>query len=263
MSARGCSTLELMACELAGRLRDGEIVIIGGASPVPMAAALLAQLTTAPNLTLLTGSGAVNPRPSHLAPSGGDHAYVAGAEAYFTMEDTFDDTERGRWDVGIFGGIQVDPYGNFNLTFVGGELGAPKFRGPGLVNVGLPLALGRTMLCVERHDPAVFVERPSFVSGAGRRRPDGTPYPAGRLGTGPDVCVTSLATLDFAGEGERMAIATVHPGVDAEHVRAQTGFALGGPERPPATPAPDPAVLEVLRRRVDTTGVLRAEQGAR
>ena len=127
-----CTTSELMACELAGRLRDDEIAIIGGASPVPMAAALLAQRSTAPDLTLLTGSGAVNPRPTHLAPSGGDYAYVAGAEAYFTMEDVFDDTERGRWDVGIFGGLQIDRHGHFNLAFVGG------FRGPGLVNAGLP-----------------------------------------------------------------------------------------------------------------------------
>jgi acyl CoA:acetate/3-ketoacid CoA transferase beta subunit len=252
------ATNELMACELAARLRDDEIVIIGGASPVPMAAALLAQRTTAPDLTVLTGSGAVNPRPSHLAASGGDYAYVAGAEAYFTMEDVFDDTERGRWDVGIFGGIQVDPYGNFNLTFVGGTLAAPRFRGPGLVNAGLPASIARSMLCVERHTPEVFVEPIAFASGAGTRRPDGSPYPASRHGGGPDFCVTGLASLDFTGPGDRMALRTVHAGVDADTVRERTGFALGGPAHPSVTPAPAEETLEVLRRSVDPTGVLRA-----
>ena len=223
-----CSTSELMACELAARLHDDEIVIIGGASPVPMAAALLAQRTTAPNLTLLTGSGAVNPRPSRLALSGGDYVYVESAEAYFTMEDVFDDTERGRWDVGIFGGLQIDRHGHFNLTLVGG------FRGPGLVNAGLPRTVKRSLLCVERHTPRVFVEDVDFVSGSGN-----------------DACVTDLACLDFSGDA---ALVSVHPGVSEETVRERTGFALAG--TPDRTPEPSADVLEVLRRDIDSTGVL-------
>lgn len=237
MRAVSASRRERMVCELASRLRDEEIVIIGGASPLPMAAALLAQQTTAPNLTLLTGSGAVNPRPVRLALSGGDFAYLSTAEAYFTMEDVFDDTERGRYDVGIFGGIQIDRHGNFNLAFVGGTLAAPAFRGPGLVNAGLPRTVGRSLLCVERHAPQVFVEAVDFVSGAGR-----------------DACVTELASLDFS--GEEPALVSVHPGVDAAVVRERTGFELAGPQAPPVTAEPTDEVLEVLRRRVDPTGVL-------
>jgi acyl CoA:acetate/3-ketoacid CoA transferase beta subunit len=123
------SPRELMAWLLAQRLADDELLIVGGASAVPMAAGLLAQRTHAPNLTLLTGSGAVNPRPSWLAPAGGDYEYLRTAEAHFTMEDVFDDTERGRWDVAIFGGIQVDQYGNFNLTRVGGTHHSPDLGG--------------------------------------------------------------------------------------------------------------------------------------
>ena len=228
------STRELMACVLATHLRDGEIVIIGGASPVPMAAALLAQLTHAPNLTLLTGSGAVNPRPSRLALSGGDYVYVQSAEAYFTMEDVFDDTERGRWDVGIFGGIQVDRSGNFNLTFVGGTLEAPAFRGPGLVNAGLPRTVKRSLLCVERHTAKVFVEAVDFASGFGH-----------------DVCVTDLAIMDFSADA---ALVSVHPGVDVSSVRSRTGFPLAG--EPGVTPSPSDEVIEILRHKVDPTGVL-------
>jgi len=248
------TTRELMVCELAARLRDGEIVIIGGASPIPMAAALLAQHTTAPNLTLLTGSGAVNPRPSRLALSSGDYEYARTAEAYFTMEDVFDDTERGRYDVGIFGGIQVDRHGNFNLTFAGGTLAAPAFRGPGLVNAGLPLSVGRSMLCVERHSPQVFVRHIDFVSGGGTRRPDGTRH--ARRGAGPDFCVTDLASLDFSGHEDRLALVSVHPDVDVEWVRERTDFELAGPAEPPVTPEPPDDVLDVLRGRVDPTGVL-------
>jgi glutaconate CoA-transferase, subunit B len=220
------STRELMTCALAARLRDGEIVIIGGASPIPMAAALLAQRTHAPNLTLLTGSGAVNPRPARLALSGGDYEYVRTAEAYFTMEDVFDDTERGRWDVGIFGGLQIDRHGHFNLAFVG------SLRGPGLVNAGLPRTVKRSLLCVDRHTPRVFVEDVDFVSGAGN-----------------DACINDLACLDFRGEA---TLVSVH--ADETTVRERTGFALAGTPEP--TPEPPADVLEVLRGSVDPTGVL-------
>ena len=187
------STRELMACVLATHLRDGEIVIIGGASPVPMAAALLAQLTHAPNLTLLTGSGAVNPRPSRLALSGGDYVYVESAEAYFTMEDVFDDTERGRWDVGIFGGIQVDRHGNFNLTFVGGTLEAPgvPWSGTG-----------------ERRAAADGASARCCASSATRRRCSWRPSTS-RRASGNGVCVTDLAILDFSDDA---ALVSVHPG---------------------------------------------------
>ena len=185
MSDVAISEQEQMACLLADRLLDGEILIVGGASSVPMAAALLAQRTHAPNLTLLTGSGAVNPRPRWLAPNGGDHEYLRTAEAHFTMEDVFDDTERGRWDVAIFGGIQVDRYGNFNLTYVGGSLAHPVLRGPGFVNAGIATSAARFMLLCEHHSPRTLVASVDFASGAGARRPDGTSVPTGpsRRGT--------------------------------------------------------------------------------
>lgn len=249
---------ELMACLLADRLRDGELVVIGGASVVPMAAALLAQATHAPNLTLLTGSGAVNPRPSRLEPSGGDAEYLRTAEAHFTIEDVFDDCERGRYDASIFGGVQVDQYGNFNLTFVGGTLAQPRFRGPGFVNAGLANAAKRFMLCCETHDPRVLVERVDFASGAGARRPDGSPYPADRPGGGPDHCVTSCCCLEIGAQG-RFELASLHPGMTLDEVRGRTGFRLNRCRDVPLTPEPLAEQLAVLRDRVDPAGALRTK----
>jgi glutaconate CoA-transferase subunit B len=250
-----------MACLLAERLRDGELVVVGGASVVPMAAALLAQATHAPNLTLLTGSGAVNPCPAELLPSGGDWEYLRTAEAHFTMEDVFDDCERGRYDVSVFGGLQVDVYGNFNLTFVGGTLARPRFRGPGFVNAGIANAASRFMLCCESHERRVLVERVDFASGAGARRPDGTPYPAGRAGHGPDHCVTPLCCLEIGSAG-RFELASVHPEVDLDDLQDRTGFPLGAGPDTPVTAMPSDERLAILRRRVDPRGALRAGDAA-
>jgi glutaconate CoA-transferase subunit B len=246
---------ELMACLLADRLRDDEILIVGGASTVPMAAGLLAQRTHAPNLTLLTGSGAVNPRPRELAHGGGDYEYLRTAEAHFTMEDVFDDTERGRWDVAIFGGIQVDRHGNFNLTYVGGTLAHPHLRGPGFVNAGIATSAGRFMLLCEHHTPRTLVAEVDFASGAGARRPDGTPYPPGRRGAGPDHCVTTLACLRITADGV-FEVASRHPGVTPERLRQSTGFPLEVGEKTPITSAPADGQIAVLRETVDPTGTL-------
>ncbi len=249
------SDRELMACLLADRLADGELLIVGGASTVPMAAGLLAQRRHAPNLTLLTGSGAVNPRPRRLAPSGGDHEYLRTAEAHFTMEDVFDDTERGRWDVAIFGGIQVDAFGNFNLTRVGGTPERPALRGPGFVNAGIATSAGRFMLLCERHTPRALVEAVDFASGAGARRPDGRPYPPGRRGAGPDHCVTSLACLRIGDDG-RLRVTSRHPGVTARQLHERTGFALELPDEVPVTPTPSAEQVAELRATVDPTATL-------
>jgi glutaconate CoA-transferase subunit B len=246
---------ELMACLLADRLHDEEILIVGGASIVPMAAGLLAQRTHAPNLTLLTGSGAVNPRPRELVPGGGDYEYLRTAEAHFTMEDVFDDTERGRWDVAIFGGIQVDRHGNFNLTYVGGTLAHPHFRGPGFVNAGIATSARRFMLLCEQHTPRTLVAEVDFASGTGARRPDGGPYPPDRRGTGPDHCVTALACLRITAEGV-FEVVSRHPGVTAEQLRRSTGFTVDVTDVVPITPTPDPEQLGVLRELIDPTGTL-------
>ena len=250
------SRRELLAILLSERLHDGELMVIGGASVIPMAAARLAQLTHAPNLTILTGSGAINPRPDHLSPSGGDWEYLRTAEAFFTIEDIFDDTERARYDVAIFGGLQIDAFGNFNLTYVGGSLEQPRLRGPGFVNAGIAYAASRYMLCTERHTPQVMVERVDFASGAGSRRPDGTRYPSSRRGGGPEFCVTPLGCFEPDAEG-RLSLISRHPGVSSEELVIQTGFPVTASEQLPLTPPPRADLVDLLRRQIDPTGALR------
>jgi glutaconate CoA-transferase subunit B len=172
------------------------------------------------------------------------------------MEDVFDDTERGRYDVAIFGGIQVDAFGNFNLTRIGAPGEPPKLRGPGFVNAGIATGAGRFMLLVEHHSPRILVERVDFASGAGARRPDGSACPEGRRGGGPDHLVSPLACLRI-GRAGRFEVASLHPGVDPAELREKTGFELDVPDDPPRTELPDAETVALLRGAVDPTGELR------
>ncbi len=64
------SPMELMICTAARHLEDGAIVVVG--TGAPCAAAMLAQKTTAPNLTLMFEAGGIGPRLPRMPISVGD-----------------------------------------------------------------------------------------------------------------------------------------------------------------------------------------------
>lgn len=210
------SPLQLATTVLAHELRDHELYVVGGASPVPLAAGLLAQATHAPNLTVLTGSGGVNPRPPKLPASGGDGSLLWHAEAVVSIEDIFDYTESGAIDVGCFGGIEIDQYGNFNLD------GTATFRGPGLVNAGIPMTLGRVLLFVPKPSSRNLVISVFRPSGLGTRWPDGSPI-THRRGGGPELLLTPEAAFRFDASG-RAVLAALAPGRTVDEIKPTTGF---------------------------------------
>src|ERR1700757_4436945 len=92
---------ERMSIAISRDLRDGEVVLTGAASAVPLAACLLAQARHAPGLTILGAGVYINPR--RLVPefsAGWDCAPVAIAD----MSDVFAVTELGI-DVMFYGGM--------------------------------------------------------------------------------------------------------------------------------------------------------------
>ncbi|MDQ2805753.1 MAG: CoA synthetase [Chloroflexota bacterium] len=236
------ATLELMAARLAAELRDGETVVFGAVSLLPLAAARLAQLTHAPNLTILAGaSGAVNPEAAPLVPSSGDYSNLV-AEAALSFHELLLLQAGGRYDVFFAGGMQVDAQGNANL------IGTPTVRGPGAAGGPLATAVGRTILYLTNHDRRTFVPRVDHVTLPG--------WSAGGDHRGaPSLVITPLAVLDFA-EGQ-MRLVSTHGGADAAAVQAATGFPLLLPpgDEVPATPLPSSDALKLLRT-IDEGGLL-------
>ena len=117
----------------------------------------------------------------------------------------------------------------------------------------LSCMIPRIFLWSTTHTPRIFVERLDFRSGIGYG--DGGDHRE-RLGLpgGPQVCVTNLCVFDFEPTSKAMRVASLHPGVTLDDVRAATGFApVATAEAPPCTPPPDDGYLEVLRHEVDPT----------
>ena len=256
---------ELAAVLLCRELRVGEVGSRGGArSEIPLAAARLAQLTHAPNLAVVTSAvgyvtNAIGKPWGPLCQSTTDYRNIhAGAEAVLPLLSVF----RTKRDWFFAGGLQVDTFGNLNLTAVG-DIKAPTLRGPG--GAGLAYAgscASRYFIYMQQHSRRSIVDKVDVVTSIG--------YGAGpddrkRLGLrcgGPALVITPMAVFDFCETSRRLRLKSVHPPHTLEEVLDNTAARIIVPETVPATTLPSERELSVLREEVDRNGTLRRGAGA-
>ncbi len=242
--------MELMICCASRALEDGRTVAVG--TGVPCAAAMLAQRTHAPNLTILFEAGGVAPTLPTMPISVGDSRTFYRAAMATSMADIMETCQRGMVDYTFLGGAQIDAYGNLNSTIIGGDYARPKVRLPGSGGANDLASMCWRVLVVTNHDRRRFVERldflttPGYLTGPGAREEAGLP-----AGTGPFRVITDLAVMGYHPQTKRMQVLSLHPGVELERVRASTGFALAVAEGLGCTQAPTELELELLRREVD------------
>lgn len=105
---------------------------------------------------------------------------------------------------------------------------------------------------IPKHSARVFVERVDMVSGVGHDRAEAAGVT--RYHRLPRV-VSDLGVFDFTGPGRSMRLASLHPGVAVEQVRAATGFELGNAEEVPYTREPTAAELRLIREVIDPEGL--------
>ncbi len=223
---------------------DGEIL----ASPMgvlPTIGARLARLTSAPDLLLSDGE-------AYLLADVPALGRTAPLEGWLPYRAVFDVVASGRRHV-VMGANQLDRFGNQNISCLG-EQAKPTRQmfgsrgGPGnTVN-------HRTSYWIPRHSPRVFVAAVDVVSGVGYDRAVGA---AARFHDVHRV-VTNLAVLDFATPDHSLRLASVHPGVSAEEVQAQTGFTLAA-DAVTTTRLPSDEELRLLREVLDPRGVRERE----
>ncbi|MGQ0593225.1 MAG: hypothetical protein ACT4QB_11425 [Gammaproteobacteria bacterium] len=82
----------------------------------------LARRTHAPRLVLVAGATyGVNPTPPFLAPTTNDWVMNREAECHLDIEELFDLAASGRLGRIFLSGLQIDRWGNMNVTRVGQE----------------------------------------------------------------------------------------------------------------------------------------------
>lgn len=249
---------EWVCIALARTIRDGEIVFHGFGSPCAQVAMYVAKRAHAPNMVLVEGSTyAVDPEPAFIPQTSNDWALLRGARHVLRFEELFDLGARGELDRMFLSGGQIDPYGNTNVTAIGG-LPAPKVKlGGGGGGCNLSATVRELTLWTTRHRSGrVFVEHCDFVTDLGHRTALGTREEMGMPGGGPRMLVSELGVFDFP--HGRLRLREVFADVDVDDVRAATAFDLdvAGDVRTVALPrAEELAIL----RSVDRLGVRRTE----
>lgn len=217
---------ELLIVTLADMLAGDRHVAVGAASPIPGAAALLAQAEAAQRMHVsILHSRRHNP-------------FTDGAR------ELFDAAAQGRIDTFFLGGVQIDGQANINLVGIG-EYPAMKKRFPGSFGSALMyFAVPRVILFREEHSPRTLVEKVDFISAPGTSEPQ-----VWRPG-GPKALVTGRCVFAFDPERGRFRLETVHPGETLESIAEATGFAFDSAPEVRETPAPAPDRLARLRREV-------------
>jgi glutaconate CoA-transferase subunit B len=244
------TAMELMICCAARALEDGRTVAVG--TGVPCAAAMLAQRTHAPCLTILFEAGGVSPRLPTMPISVGDSRTFYQAVMATSMADVMETCQRGMIDYTFLGGAQIDAHGNLNSTMIGPDYAKPKVRLPGSGGANDLASLCWRVMVVTNHDRRRFVEKldflttPGHLTGPGAREAAGLP-----AGTGPYRVITDLAVMGYHEHTKRMQVLSLHPGVTMEQVRANTGFAIDAVEAVATTAAPGEEELRILREEVD------------
>ena len=226
------SSVEYMITSIADMLEGLGHVAVGARSPIPGSAAHLAAARSGGRL-----------RVSILG-SRRHSSFTDGAR------ELFDCAGQGRIDAFFLSGGQIDGQANINLVGVGDIAAYPRAeaRFPGSFGSAyLYYVVPRVILFHQEHTPRVLVDKVDFISA-----PGSSPPGVHRTG-GPHALVTSRCVFRFDSGRARFVLASVHPGVSVDEVRAATGFDFDVPADVPATQTPDAATLATLRTEVART----------
>lgn len=214
---------ELLIANIAARLDGLGHVAVGAASPIPGAAALLAQSRSEGRLRV----SVLGSEDQNFFTDGG--------------RELFDCAAQGRIDAFFLGGVQIDGAANINLIGTGDyPHGTARFPG----NFGssyLYHVVPRVILFRIEHSPRTLVRKVDFISASGTSAPNEF-----RPG-GPAALVTGRCIFAFDRERGRFRLETVHPGHAVAEVREQTGFDFDCPDDVGETPVPDAETLRQIR----------------
>jgi glutaconate CoA-transferase subunit B len=252
--------MELMVCVAARQLDDGRTAVIG--TGMPLAAAMLAQKTTAPHLVTMFEAGSAAPELVRLPISVADSYTQTRALLHSSMDEIMESCQRGLVDYTFLGGAQIDMYGNLNTTMIGADYGHPNVRLPGSGGANDLASFCWKTLVITPHDKRRFVGKldflttPGYLTGPGARERVGLPP-----GGGPYKVISTLALMGYDSDTKRMKVESLHPGVTKEDVIQNTGFEMLFSDPLPVTREPSEEELRILREEVDPEGVIIGKRG--
>lgn len=233
--------LLIVAC--SELFRDNGEVIATGIGPVPRLGASLAKLTHTPELMMTDGEAFLVEDPVPIGPRDYDARKPAG---YLPFSRFFDSAVWTGRRHAVVSPIQIDQYGQTNLSYIGGSFEHPKIQMLGARGFPGNSIYHVNSMFVPAHSKRIFVPgEVDSVSSVGynpARREKGVDFSRVDL----RGIVTNLCVMDFGGPDHAIRVVSLHDGVTIDEVREATGFDLLVEGTPPTTPAPTAEQLEII-----------------
>ena len=219
---------EFLICAISKLLSSPDIrhVAVGAASPIPGAAALLAQASDNPDLRVSIIHGDTN------------NPFTDGGR------ELFDCAGQGRIDAFFLGGVQIDGAANINLVGLGEYPETTRRFSGSFGSAYMYFTVPNVFLFAHEHSPRVLVPKVDFISAPGT-----SPDDVARKG-GPKYLVSDLAIMSFDAQTARFTLISVSPGHSVDEVIEKTGFDIDVSDAVAETGMPGLEQRELLKREV-------------
>ena len=250
--------IEATICHISRMIEEDKLYFVQMAG-APLMSLLMGKRLHAPNVGYVVEEGAVCPDPEFPLPrmmlgSSGVHFR---AVQWTSMLMVGSHAALGFMDYGLLAALQVDRFGNFNSTFIGGTYEQPerRFGGPGGANE-IASQCWRTII-MTKLQKRKFVEKCDFVSSPGYF--DGTPGARERAGlpagTGPWRIVTAEAMFGFDDKTREMRLDAIAPWTTADKVLEQMEFRPLVADKLDVMQPPAEDELNMIRADIDPGGL--------
>jgi glutaconate CoA-transferase, subunit B len=253
-----CTLGEMMIYQIALSIEDGILAFHGFGSPLVQLGLHLAKRNHAPNLVLVAGATyGVNPTPAFLTPTTNDFAMNRDAECHLSIEELFDLAASGRLGRMFLSGLQIDRWGNMNVTRLGNdERLTLKLPGGGggcnlsadADHITIWTAAHRTQTDEKGRRRYRLVNQCDFITSVGHRIAED--LPRSRMpyrGSGPDCIVTDLGIFGFNARGHA-ELRSTYPDTNFELIAESTEFEFPVAENLSTAALPEPEHIEFIRR---------------
>lgn len=243
MTDHTLAELLIVACSEIFR-GNGEIVATG-IGPVPRLSASLAKLTHTPELMMTDGEAYLVEDPVPIGPRGYEDRKPAG---YLPFSRYFDSAVWTGRRHALVSPIQIDRFGQTNLSYIGGTFQKPKVQMLGARGFPGNSIHHINSMFVPAHSTRIFVPgEVDAVSSVGynpERRLPGANF------SGVDLrfIVTNLCVMDFGGPDHAIRLVSLHDGATLEQVREATGFDLLVEGELPVTAGPTEEQLAIIAK---------------
>ena len=249
--------VEATICHISHIIEEDKLYFVQMAG-APLMALLLAKRLRAPAVGYVVEEGAICPEPDFPLPRmmlGASRSHYRAVQwAGMNVVDAH--AALGFMDYGLLAALQIDRFGNFNSTHIGGTYDQPerRFGGAGGANE-IASQCWRTIVMTKLQQRK-FVEKVDFISSPGYL--DGTPGARERVGLPPDTglwrVVTAEATFGFDSATRQMRLDALAPWTTAAEVLDKMEFRPLISTGLDTMDVPSEEELKIIRADIDPGG---------